>query len=181
MCEMICVLAPHSFPVMAHFLTFALSYVCSCLGPVVCPSLHVSMAGPRIIPRLCPQGPRKPVIAVLWVFHVLSQPCPALRRGRDPSQETGWGLQARESTRDWGPRRVSETRRHPPLSCRLGRSRRVLQVLPPAMRLPKVAPSPEGPGSTIPTPPTPLSAGLAPSAVTLPTGCRSWSGVILMP
>lgn len=47
---------------------------------------------------------------------------------------------------------------------------------------PKVAPSPEGLGSPIPTPPTPLTAGLAPSAVTpLPTGCLSWSGVILMP
>lgn len=72
------------------------------------------------------------------------------------------GPQARESIRDWGPPQVGETRQHPPLSCRLGRSRRVLQVLL-ARVPPKVAPSPKGAGSTIPSPPTPLSAGLAPS------------------
>lgn len=65
------------------------------------------------------------------------------------------GPQARGSIRDWGPPQVGETRRHPPLSCRLGRSRRVLQVLLAAC--PQGRSQPRGPRQHHTHPPPTLS------------------------
>lgn len=74
--------------------------------------------------------------------HLLSQPCPVLRRGRGtPHREIGW---EHEGAQAGGPPLVGETewmfRQCPPLSCRLGRSREA-PGLPAPVRLFKVAPS----------------------------------------
>lgn len=137
---------------------------------------------------LVPKDPSSLWSLSCWVFH-LSQPCPALRRGRSiPHREIGWGLKGPRPERasgTGGPPQVGETRwlvgRHPPLSCRLGRSRRVLQVLL-AHVPPQGCSQPQGPRQhhTHSPNPTHIWAGTL-RGHTPPTGCLFWSGVTLMP
>lgn len=137
---------------------------------MVCPSLHVSTGRP---PCHSQALPKQPVIAVLLG---VSPPLPALPSTQErqgiPHRETAWGLKGPRPERapgTGGPPQVGETRwlvgRHPPLSCRLGRSRRVLQVLL-AHVPPQGCSQPRGPWQHHTHSPTPLTAGLAPSAVT---------------
>lgn len=97
----------------------------------------VHWPAPVSFPDSCPQGPEQPVIAVLLG---VSPPLPALpstqERQGHPSQGDRMGLKGPRPERasgTGGPPQVGEARwlvgQHPTLSCRLGRSRRVLQVL----------------------------------------------------
>lgn len=147
--------------------------------PLLLSFLHISSSQPQSCPQtLVPRGPEQPVMAVPWGkhhTHLLSQPCPALRRGRGtPHRETGW---EHEGAQAGGPPLVGETewmsRQCPPLSCRLGWSREGPSVTRPRAPL-QGGSHPTAPRQRrLPLPPALHTVGPLPSAV-VPLSLIAW-------
>lgn len=150
-----------------------------CALPCMCP-----VASPSIIPRLLSPGTQA-ACDRYPVGYFTPSPSFAQHSGEAGASLTGRQdgasrAPARESVRDWGsaPRCVrpggwlgSTVLVAAGWAGAGGSSRSCWSVC-----------LPKGLGSTTPTSPNPTHSCLAPSAATpLPTGCLSWSGVILMP
>lgn len=176
---------PHMhFLLWPPFPPFILSCSRSCLSPVggktppsVLPA-YLQQPTPVLSADSCSQGSEQPVMAVPWGkhhTHLLSQPCPALRRGRGtPHRETGW---EHEGAQAGGPPLVGETewisRQCPPLSCRLGWSREGPSVTRPRAPL-QGGSHPTAPRQRrLPLPPALHTVGPLPSAV-VPLSLIAW-------